>query len=266
MELYDAIFYRKSIRNYSNISIKSSLIEEVKCLCSNITCLNQELNIKAHVVDRGHLIQFLMGKSCEIKAPHYIVITSNKGENYLENIGFVAEKILLGMTSLGLGTCWIKNNLKREDILEFIGLDEIDEDDEDYNTKIENPYAIIAFGYPQKQETLFRKPESEPDRKRINKICKKMDRKWVKVFNAVRVAPSIKNTQPWVFYAKEYGFDLYLEKSKKNIESESKISVGVALNHFELACEKFDIDVNFEKRETKKKRGKNYFISIVNND
>lgn len=265
MELYDAIFYRKSIKNYSNKSIKSSLMEEVKCLCSNITYLNEDLNIKAHVIDRGHLIQFLMGKSCDIKAPHYIVITSNKVEGYLENIGFAVEEIILGLTSLGIATCWIQSNLKRDDVLEFINFEEIDPEDEDYEQKLESPYAIIAFGYAEKDEKLFKSKNSEPDRKRLKKVCKKIDKKWIKVLNAVRIAPSIKNSQPWVFYAKDYGFDVYEEKPKKGVVDESKISMGIALKHFYLACKEFNIDVRFEKVNLKRKRGKNYICSIIEN-
>lgn len=52
MELYDAIFYRKSIEFYSTKPITEFLMEEVKKLCSNITYLNSNLNIKAHVIDR----------------------------------------------------------------------------------------------------------------------------------------------------------------------------------------------------------------------
>ena len=88
MELYDALFYRKSIKGYSNKVIKKSLLEEIKRLCGNITYLNNDLNIKAHLIERGHLIHFLLGKESAIKAPHYVLITSNKGEDYLQNIGF----------------------------------------------------------------------------------------------------------------------------------------------------------------------------------
>ncbi len=36
MELYDAIFYRKSTKRYSNKRLKDSLLEEVRNTCSNI--------------------------------------------------------------------------------------------------------------------------------------------------------------------------------------------------------------------------------------
>ena len=133
MELYDAIFYRKNIKSYSSKTIKKPLLDEIKKICGNITYLNNNLNIKAHLIERGHLIHFLLGKEFEIKAPHYILITSNKGEDYLQNVGFAMEKLILELTCLGVGTSWIKCKLKREDVKEFIQLDEIDSeyDDED---------------------------------------------------------------------------------------------------------------------------------------
>ena len=45
MELYDAIFYRKSTRKYSNKKVKEGLLEEVKNACSQITYLNKELDL-----------------------------------------------------------------------------------------------------------------------------------------------------------------------------------------------------------------------------
>ena len=42
MELYDAIFYRKSTRKYSNKKVKEGLLEEVKNACSQITYLNKK--------------------------------------------------------------------------------------------------------------------------------------------------------------------------------------------------------------------------------
>ena len=166
MELYDAIFYRKSTRKYSNKKVKEGLLEEVKNACSQITYLNKELDIKAHVVDRGHLVHFLMGKKCKVKAPHYIIVTSNKGNDYLQNIGFAMEEVVLKLTTLGLATCWLECNIKREDILEFVQLKDSDEEkndtiveseeknEESKNVNLEQPYSIIAFGYPDEDENL----------------------------------------------------------------------------------------------------------------
>ena len=269
MELYDAIFYRKSIKNYSNKSIKETLMNEVKSACSNLTYINKELNIKAHVVDRGHIIHFLMGKKCNIKAPHYIVVTSDKGEDYLQNVGFALENVVLKLTSLGLATCWIESKLKREDILEFINLDttEIDEEnEEEVEINLEEPIAVIAFGYPDKETNLFRKKDDKLDRKRINHISRKLDRRWIKILKAVRVAPSIKNTQPWMFYNKDNNIYIYQENQKKSIEDMSKISMGIALRHFDLACKNYDMNIMYEKTKPRRKIGKKYFITAVLNN
>lgn len=277
MDLYDAMFYRRTIKEYSNKIVKPELMKEIKNLCKDVSCLNEELNIKAHLIDRGHLIQFLMKKEGIVKAPHYIVVTSNKGDDYLQNIGFATEKLVLQLTTLGVGTSWVECKLQQSDIEEIIDIDmdsieiyskeQIKEDEETIieNEEIidEQPYVIIAFGYPNEGEHIFKNIELEPKRKKIKEISKKMDRKWVKVLKAVRVAPSIKNCQPWRLYNSKVGIDIYAEKSKKSMENMCEVSMGIALRHFDIACKKYDINVEYKKVKAKRKLGKKYFISAI---
>ena len=268
MELYDALFYRKTIKSYSNKMIKRPLLEEIKRLCGNITYLNNDLNIKAHLIERGHLIHFLLGKESAIKAPHYVLITSNKGEAYLQNIGFAMEELILELTCLGVGTSWLQCELKKEDIKEFIQLDEIDNEyDEDIEideSQIEYPISLIAIGYPDEYDSLFRKSKRSYDRKKIKDICKEFNPKWNDVLEGVRVAPSIMNKQPWIFKEKEYGFDLYEKEPRRRlgIEDENKISMGAALRHFDICCKEKNISEEYIKKNVKDRRRKEYFISI----
>lgn len=275
MELYDAIFYRKTIKSYSNKIIKKPLLEEIKSLCGNITYLNDDLNIKAHLIERGHLIHFLIGKESGVKAPHYILITSNKGEDYLQNVGFGVEKLILELTCLGIGTSWLKCQLKRDDIKEFVQLDEIDSEDDEHDddeledrdeSQLEYPVSLIAIGYPDEYDTLFRKSKRSYDRKKIKEICKDFDPKWDDVLEGIRVAPSIMNKQPWILKSKDYGFDLYedLPKGRLKIENENKISMGIALRHFDICCKEKNLQVEYIKRGIKDRRKKEYFISIIN--
>ncbi len=271
MELYDAIFYRKTIKSYSNKIIKKPLLEEIKKLCGNITYLNNNLNIKAHLIERGHLIHFLVGKEFGVKAPHYILITSNKGEDYLQNVGFAIENLVLELTCLGVGTSWLKCQLKREDVKEFVQLNEIDseyDEDEDIEideSKIEYPISLLAIGYPDEYENLFRKSKRSYDRKKIREICKEFNPKWNDILEGVRVAPSVMNKQPWLFKEKEYGFDLYenLPHKRFKIEDENKISMGAALRHFDICCKEKHLNIQYVKRNIKDRRKKEYFISII---
>ena len=271
MELYDAIFYRKTIKRYSSKIIKKSLLEEIKKICENITYLNNDLNIKAHLIERGHLIHFLIGKEFGVKAPHYILITSNKGEDYLQNVGFAMENLVLELTCLGVGTTWLKCQLKRVDVEEFVQLDEINseyDEDEDMDideSTLEHPISLLAIGYPDEYESLFRKSKRSYDRKKIKEICKEFNPKWNDIFDGVRVSPSIMNKQPWLFKEKEYGFDLYesVPHKRLKIEDENKISMGAALRHFDICCKEKNLQVEYIKKNIKDRRKKEYFISII---
>lgn len=274
MEQYDAIFYRKSTRKYSNKRVKESLLEEVKNICSQITYLNKDLNIKAHVIERGHLVHFLMGKNCNVKSPHYIVVTSNKGNDYLQNIGYAMEEVVLKLTTLGLATCWLECNIKRADILEFVELSDSDEEKNDTiaeseekyegseKANLEHPYSIIAFGYPEENEKLF-KNNKDVDRKRINHVCRKLDKNLEKIIEALRWAPSMKNSQPWILYNNSNMIHLYEEKQKKNLKDANKISMGIALRHLDIACNKFGLEVEYSKIDVKKRIAKEYYITAI---
>ena len=274
MELYDAIFYRKSTRKYSANRLKDNLIDEVKNICSQTTYLNKDLNIKAHVIERGHLVHLLMEEKYKVKAPHYIIVTSNKGDDYLQNIGYAIEEVVLKLTTLGIATCWLECNIKREDILEFVELSNSDEErndtiekseekDEDLEEQnLEHPYAIIAFGYPEENEKLF-KINKNVDRKSINQICRKLDKNLEKIIEALRWAPSMKNSQPWILYNNSNMIHLYEEKQKKNLKDTNKISMGIALRHLDIACNKFGLEVEYSKIDIKKRIAKEYYIAAI---
>lgn len=47
------------------------------------------------------------------------------------------EEVVLKLTTLGLATCWLECNIKREDILEFVQLKDSDEEKNDTIVKSE---------------------------------------------------------------------------------------------------------------------------------
>lgn len=263
MELYDAIFYRKSIEAYSSKQITKYLMDQVRQFCSNITYLNTNLNIKAHVIDRGHLINFSTNNKIQIKAPHYILVTSNEVDDYLLNIGYALQEITLEMACLGLGTTWLKCPLDREEVEEFVNL-ESEYGKEEH--EIEYPQLIIAFGYPEEEEALFRSSYAIHDRHKMKNICDDYDEKWFNALNALRIAPSYNNCQPWTLEKIQDGFNIFINESKKknkDVQKYIEMSMGVAMKHFEIGCEHDNIEIEFKKLDVENQKKKDYFLSVT---
>ena len=79
------------------------------------------------------------------------------------------------------------------------------------------------------------------------------------------MAPSISNCQPWTLEQRENGFDIFENEHKKksDIEKYIKMSMGVALKHFEIGCRYDNIEIEYRKFDVKNKRKKSYFISVL---
>ncbi len=101
------------------------------------------------------------------------------------------------------------------------------------------------------------------DRKRVNHICKKLDKNLEKIIEPLRWAPSMKNSQPWILYNNLNMIHLYEEKQKKNLKDTNKISMGIALRHFDIACKKFGLEVEYSKMDVKKRLAKEYYITAT---
>ena len=57
--------------------------------------------------------------------------------------------------------------------------------------------------------------------------------------------------------------NLYEEKQKKNLKDTNKISMGIALRHFDIACNKFGLEVDYSKMDVKKRLAKEYYITAT---
>lgn len=253
MQLYDAIFYRKSTKKFSKNRVSIPMFDEIKNICEKTEILKGEMEVKVHPILKGDSLKFIIKKHSRVIAPHYLLITSKTPEDaecYLENIGYVGEDMVLKLTELGLATCWIGDSFNKVSVNDFVILEEE-----------EIPVALIAFGFPEKDKQLFRQEGDKLDRKKIKDIAKNVDEKWLNPVECVRLAPSYKNDQPWKFYQNNGRLDLYIKKNKH--EDINKINIGIALKHFEIGCQNNNIYFKYEDLQLKKKLSRNYYISII---
>ncbi|WP_250673093.1 nitroreductase family protein [Paraclostridium ghonii] len=256
MQLYDAIFYRKSIKKYSTKRLSINMFEEVRNLCQDVDSLNKEIKIKAHPILKGDSLKFIIKKRHRLVAPHYIVLTVQLPEEeeetpikYFDSVGFAGEELILKLTGMGLATSWLDENFNKESVLDFVHLEEN-----------EKPVMLIALGFPDGKD-LFRKENEIIDRKPMKKIAKNVDEKWTNIIECVRIAPSYKNLQPWIFYQNNKSLDIYMKKDSD--ENMNQLNMGIALKHFEIGCKYHNIDFKYIKLDVKDKLRKEYYISVV---
>ncbi len=269
MNLYDAIFYRKTTQEFSTTRVKNELLKEIENICLNLDFIDNNNNIKAHLIDRGHLIQLLTDKKC-IKAPHYILITSEENDSLID-VGFACEDLVLKLTILGVATSYIEVNFSYDDIKELITKEDekvVDntkecEDEIEKNIK---PRILIAFGYSTK-DYMFRDKNEKLYRKPFKNICKNINKNYEFLLEPIQLAPSYKNCQPWVMYNERNTFNIYSEKQSKIKNELIELSIGAFIKHFDLAIKENKKSVIYQNINAKKRLRKNYCISaIINND
>lgn len=258
MNLYEAIFYRKSIRKYKPVALSKDTLNNVENIISSTKRLYEEIEMKVHIVEDGKKIQDIskgiVGSYGKILAPHYLVITSEEKEGFQENIGYTLEQIVLKLTTLGLGTCWIGGFIKKE-LLD--GIMDIPEN--------QKPIIVIAFGVPL-MDYLNTKVSSGERRKEIKDIVLSgYNEDYKEIIEAIRRAPSAINIQPWRFAFEDNIIDMYLDGGNfltKKIYHFKNLDGGIVLAHLKIACDEFGYNIKLEKRN-KAEKGLDYLISVV---
>ena len=170
-----------------------------------------------------------------------------------EAFGYSFEKVVLHAWSLGVGTTWIAGTMDRKAFEKAVDVKEG-----------EVLPCISPLGYAAKKmslrETLMRKAikaDTRLDAEEVffdgsfgNPVSPEKAGIPQQIPEAVRLAPSAVNKQPWRIVICENKVHFY-EKYAKNYVSENgwdirKIDLGIALCHFELAARVCGKDVLFE--------------------
>lgn len=262
MNLFEAIYGRKSIRKYAGSNLPAEKLQEIQTIADGANRLYKYIDLRVHLVQDGEKIQQIMsgiiGSYGKIRAPHYLVITSEEKDGYLENVGFAVEEIILKLTALGIGTCWIGGHVKRNLLQNIINM-----------PANQTPAVLVAFGYPAQGEELLRKNPAEAKRLAVNEfVTGTLDDTWSKIMDAVRIAPSAANTQPWRIVFDQNGVHVFAVKRsfflvKHLLERVNRIDIGIALNHIAIAAEHFGKKIEFKKLNSANVKEHDYVLSVV---
>jgi nitroreductase len=168
--------------------------------------------------------------------------------------GYLFEQIILQLTRMGLGTCWIGGTFKRKD---YVGVLNLSSD--------EMIPAISPVGYGTRRRAIadrvvrwaakgdMRKPKEELffDHDFSTALTSEKMGEYKDVLEMVRIAPSASNRQPWRWVAAGNTYHLHLERSKGYRKHGASpdlqmIDMGIAMAHFELAAKELDLPGEWE--------------------
>jgi hypothetical protein len=262
MELYDAIIFRKSTRKYSLERLTDEQLLAVRATVDTADRLYNNIDLRIHLIENGESIHELLpgiiGGYGKVKAPYYLIITSEEKEGYLQNIGYTLQGVVLGLTTLGLATCWLGGNIKNSPLKSIIDAPEG-----------QILQLMVAFGYPEKGKSPFRRSSSEAKRKDVSEITSgTMDITWSRIISAIRLSPSAVNAQPWRFVFKEGKVHVYSVKSgnfimKHFLDPFNLIDVGIALCHAIVAARHFSRNIRFTKDPSAVSKQYEYLTTII---
>ena len=207
MDIYSSIFTRKSIRKFDMTPLSKETIGQIETFISGLTPLLPDSKITHKIVGP----ECVKGMGLP-KAPHFMLIYGR--EQPLRGVcaGFLFQQVELYLYSMGLADRWLSTLKDKEGDPNFI--------------------AGFAFGKPAEPAT---RKLGEFDRKSVSEIAKGTDSR----LEAVRLAPSGMNGQPWYFIADGKAVHVFYKKSLGGVKGMlyhmTDIDVGLALGHMAVA-------------------------------
>lgn len=148
--------------------------------------------------------------------------------------GYAMERVVLEAVSMGLGTCWIGGTFKEKTFMDAVNVP-------DGQTLA----AVVSIGYDSERtrllERLTKAVAKSATRRPFNDlfvasspsglIPLPSDSIWRNPLEAVRVAPSAVNAQPWRAVCDGERVHFFYRRSR----SRSALDMGIALCHFDIA-------------------------------
>ena len=248
MNILEAIRHRRSVRSFDETPLRP---EDARKIIEFAEKLENpyELPITWKLLDakkHGLSSPVIVGADC------YIAGKLRRAPHAEEAFGYTFEKLVLFAETLGVGTTWIAGTMNRAAFEKAMQLSED-----------ELMPCVSPLGYPAKKmslrESVMRKGVRADSRFAFGELF--FDGSFDKpltpeaagaladVLEAVRLAPSAVNKQPWRVVLQGEKAHFY-EKQSRGYDSGGwdiqKIDLGIALCHFELAAKALGLTPSFE--------------------
>ena len=208
MNIANMIPRRRSVRAYRAERIDNAVLADLLRYMEGLVPLIPGAKVVGRIIptDHGNFLQ-------KWKTPHFIAIFSDGSDDGLLNVGFMYQQLDLYAQSIGLGTCWVGlgNLTDKESAPEGMKL-----------------AVMMAIGLP---DNVPERTAADFKRKPMAEIADQPDDR----LEALRLAPSATNSQPW--YVTHEGDTLHLFREELGLIRQrthgrmNKIDMGIGLCH-----------------------------------
>lgn len=195
-------------------------------------------------------------------------LSKNNRESIID-FGYIFEYIILELTKMELGTCWMGGTFSRK------GYQKILKDDEIIP-------AITPVGHIASRKTLiervFRTGANSDNRLDYSELFMRYDNDEPLIFDnsnsilssleLVRLGPSASNKQPWRILVDNNDVHFYIKRTPKYIGNRlgydiQALDIGIALSHFEVGLKFHHIKYQFvREKHLIDKKNLEYVITV----
>lgn len=234
MELYDAIYARKSTRRFLETVVDGGILTGIGRYYEEIPRLFPGIETEIGIMDNTdgkHAPKGFPG----VKAPYYLILYSENKDRYMMNAGYILEYMSLYLMTLGLGSCILGSATVPKAIRERGNKSFV---------------MAMAFGWPR---DVLTRPQFKARRLPLEKLCyyrEEPGRQTRTLLEAARLAPSALNRQPWRFVVKKR--EIHVFSGRRELGSDPKMiefDMGCMFAHIFIAAEELWVEVDMIRLE-----------------
>lgn len=225
MNMYEAIYSRKSVRKYRMEPFPAEMMTQFRRFLDSIAPLDGQSRVKLEIFDALREKEKVRGLWSS-KAPYYLLVYCDGTQAGFRSAGYMAEQAVLYLTTKEAGTC-------------YLGASRVGEQEKGGLKQM----LIIAFGpadgRPWRDSLTAR-------RLPLNSLCVYKDEPGENVkaiLKAARLAPSSFNSQPWRFVVYSDRIYVFARKTaavgRKLGAAMREFNIGIMLSHIMLAAEEY---------------------------
>lgn len=234
MNLYEAIFVRKTVRKFKMEPLDQTLLNGIKSFAESIPMLFEGIAVEYRWMENSDIKKYFNG-SLTHKAPYYLALYSENIQGFQMNAGYLMQQVSLYLTAKGLGSCYL-GMLKPKK-----GKTEARPD----GVKAE---YVIALAFGKAENEVYRTSE-KAKRLPLNDIAifkSEVNKNIKTIIQAARLAPSSMNSQPWRLVVYDNRIHIFCKKNifLSGVLNEAKlVDIGICLAHMLVTAEELWVDV-----------------------